>query len=212
MLRKVLIAALLTGTASVSFAGDNWNGFYAGVSLGAGSYSADFNDRDDWYDNQGLNGDTDVATNFGVQAGVNFQADSFVYGVELGYSRFNAKSQGLPWDDAALTAELDSTISLKGRVGMASGNNLFYVAAGPTWAKTTFTATDSGPVASGDSKTLGISIAAGIERKFNSNWSGRLQVEQTSFETSDLAVSTGNDRFSHDDQLMNVTLGVSYNF
>lgn len=211
MLRKVLVAAILAGTASTSFAANDWNGFYAGASLGASSYSADFNDRNDYYDNQGLNGNTDLAANIGIHGGVNFQQGSFVSGVELGYTRFNTKSEGLPSDLASLTAKLKSTISLKGRVGLASGDTLFYVAAGPTWGKSSFTATDDGPVASGNSTTLGLSMGAGIEHNFSSNISARLQVEQTSFKTSDEAVGSGG-RFSHDDQLTNVTLGVSYNF
>jgi len=113
-------------------------------SLGIASYSATFNDLTNDCDNQGLNGDNNIDGNIGVHAGVNFQEDFFVYGIEIGYTYFDNTSTGLPnYDDLPfaedrLSSTLEGAVSLRARAGLAAGKTLFYLAAGPQWASTKY--------------------------------------------------------------------------
>jgi hypothetical protein len=197
--KKIALACVLLGTSFNSFADDDWSGFYAGGSLGVASYSATFNDLDDDWDNQGLNGDNNIDGNIGVHAGVNFQEDSFVYGIEIGYTYFDNTSTGLPnYDDTPddrLSSRLKGAVSLRARAGLAAGKTLFYLAAGPQWAE-----------------TIGLSGAVGLERQITPNLSARLQAEITSFETTEQAETQNGNRMSHDDDLSNLSLGISYLF
>jgi opacity protein-like surface antigen len=217
---KLLAAAIILSASSPSFAGEDWNGFYAGGALGVASFTSDFNDLDDDWDNQGLNGDNSLDLNVGIYGGINFQLDALVYGVEIGYTRYGSKSTSLPnYDDNIViddsqTTELESAISLRARAGLAAGNTLLFLAVGPTLAKTSYRSTYENVLFVKDDDTiLGLTTAVGIEQKFTPSISARLQVEHTVFETSDLIVEPENDyRFSHDDALTNVSVGVSYNF
>jgi hypothetical protein len=205
---KLLAAAIILSASSPSFAGEDWNGFYAGSALGVASFTSDFNDLDDDWDNQGLSGDNSLDLNAGIYGGINFQLDALVYGLEIGYTSYGSKSTGLPnADDNVViddsqTAELESAISLRARAGLAAGNTLLFLAVGPTWA-----------FAKGDDTILGLTTSVGIEQKFTPSISARLQVENTVFETSDLIIEPESDyRYSHDDALTNVSVGVSYSF
>jgi opacity protein-like surface antigen len=217
---KLLAAAIILSASSSSFAGEDWNGFYAGGALGVASFTSDFNDLDDDWDNQGLSGDNSLDLNTGIYAGINFQLDSLVYGVEIGHTRYGSKSTGLPnADDNVViddsqTTELESAISLRVRAGLAAGNTLLFLAVGPTWAKTNYKSIyENAHYAKGDDTILGLTTSVGIEQKFTPSISARLQVEHTAFETSDLITESESDyRYSHDDALTNVLVGVSYNF
>jgi len=207
------ITAALMGGASAASAKD-WTGAYVGGSLGLGSYSAQFSDYDDEFDNQGLSGKKNLDANEGLHVGMNFQDNSVVYGVELGYTTYGAKSTSDQPDGTGtmLKAELKDAISLKARVGLVSGDNLLYVAAGPTWANSKLTVNDYGDLSSKSTRTLGLAMAAGVEHKFNPNLSTRLQAEYTSFSTSSNFTDVDGYNFAHNDTLLNVSLGVSYAF
>jgi hypothetical protein len=217
---KLLAAAIILSASSPSFAGEDWNGFYAGSALGVASFTSDFNDLDDDWDNQGLSGDNSLDLNAGIYGGINFQLDALVYGLEIGYTSYGSKSTGLPnADDNVViddsqTAELESAISLRARAGLAAGNTLLFLAVGPTWAKTNYKSIyENAPYAKGDDTILGLTTSVGIEQKFTPIISARLQVENTVFETSDLIIEPESDyRYSHDDALTNVSVGVSYSF
>src|ERR1700742_2902675 len=97
-MKKILLsaAALLATTSIVANAADlpvkatpyvappvfNWTGFYIGGQIGAASTSPSFKDYDDWFDNQGLNGDRKVGFTGGVYGGYNWQFRNFLVGVE----------------------------------------------------------------------------------------------------------------------------------
>jgi len=215
--KKIALACVLLGTSFNSFADDDWSGFYAGGSLGVASYSATFNDLDDDWDNQGLNGDNNIDGNIGVHAGVNFQEDSFVYGIEIGYTYFDNTSTGLPnYDDTPddrLSSRLKGAVSLRARAGLAAGKTLFYLAAGPQWAETKYDSFyDGAPYGYTTDTTIGLSGAVGLERQITPNLSARLQAEITSFETTEQAETQNGNRMSHDDDLSNLSLGISYLF
>jgi outer membrane immunogenic protein len=97
-MRKLLLttAALVALTAGEGFGADltrpvmkapigmapSWAGFYVGGQVGGASVSTSFKDFDDFFDNQGLNGDRKLTWTAGVYGGINFQHDTFVYGIE----------------------------------------------------------------------------------------------------------------------------------
>lgn len=81
----------------------SWAGFYIGGQVGGASVSTSFKDFDDFFDNQGLNGDRKLTWTAGVYGGINFQHDSFFYGIEAAWSWLDGTVTGLPNHDSAFT-------------------------------------------------------------------------------------------------------------
>src|SRR5258707_14969500 len=77
-------------------AAPSWAGFYIGGQVGGASVSTSFKDFDDNFDNQGLNGDRKLTWTAGVYGGINFQHDSFVYGIEAAWSWLDGTVTGFP--------------------------------------------------------------------------------------------------------------------
>jgi outer membrane immunogenic protein len=154
-----------------------WSGGYIGGHLGASwtSGSADLNSeyyagRYDAYKNTFYVGDgpayghgtTDLGENSflgGVHGGYNFQTGALVYGFEA---------------DVSFANNIDYLASIRGRLGFAAGNWLFYGTGGVGFAETNF----SGTVSDGrlishtydlsDSQT-GFVVGGGVEVKVSSN-------------------------------------------
>ncbi len=97
----------------------DWSGFYAGLHLGrtndvgvsAGGTSVDFED----------------GTAYGIQLGYLAQRNSFVYGGELSYTKFDGAELDI---GGGAFAEAENAIDLKARLGYATGSMLFYGVAG----------------------------------------------------------------------------------
>jgi outer membrane immunogenic protein len=232
-MRKLLLttAAFVALTAGEGLAADlqrpvmkapiemapSWAGFYVGGQVGGASVSTSFKDFDDEFDNQGLNGDRKLTWTAGVYGGINFQHDSFVYGIEAAWSWLDGTVTGLPNSESSedfLRNRLRDYGSVKARAGLAFGSTLVYVAAGPAWGGSHFSifrdATKS-EFASGSSHRLGLAAATGVEHMISPNWVLRGQVEYAQFQTQRIT-SNFDDRFGQETSVLTGTLGLSYKF
>jgi len=200
----------------------DWSGMYTGGSLGFASHSATFKDLDDYFDNEGMNADRKLSLAGALHVGWNAQRDSFVSGAELSYNLYNSSSasRDLYYVGNLLSARLRNAFSLKGRWGLTSGQNLVYVAAGPTLGDFKFKVREVNYI-NNEARTeniLGLSAAVGFERQIDEHISFRIQAEDTEFKTSklfnthDISDSGAIARFAHTDSLLNVNLALSYKF
>jgi outer membrane immunogenic protein len=227
-MRKLLLttAALVALTAGEGFGADisrpvmkapigmapSWAGFYIGGQVGGASVSTSFKDFDDFFDNQGLNGDRKLTWTAGVYGGINFQHDSFVYGIEAAWSWLDGTVTSFPdADEDFLRSKLRDYGSVKARAGLAFGSSLVYVAAGPAWGGSHFSMQSGSEVASGNSHRLGLAAATGVEHMFSPNWILRGQVEYAQFQTQRIT-SNYDDRFGQESSVLTGTLGLSYKF
>lgn len=136
--------ALSFGLASASYAADlivdepmapvgvvdvgDWNGAYIGVSAGYawGTVSGEYDDSWDYFDDSyDLGGWL-----LGVQAGANFQMDSFVLGVEgdISWADISGDSGDLSGD--IVYTSVDWVGTLRARFGVAFDSMLLYATAG----------------------------------------------------------------------------------
>src|SRR5215813_9891276 len=237
-MRKLFIttAALVALTASEGSGADlprpvmkapiavapSWAGFYIGGQVGGASVSTSFKDFDDDFDNQGLNGDRKLTWTAGVYGGINFQHDSFVYGIEAAWSWLDGRVTSFPFGgDEFLRSKLHDYGSVKARAGLAFGSTLVYVAAGPAWGGSRFSMksevfdeeanTLKPESASGSSHRLGLATATGVEHMISPNWILRGQVEYAQFQTQRIT-SNFDFRFGQETSILTGTLGLSYKF
>jgi len=219
-MRKVIQRNLLACVAAIGFAGSasaadlmplkaspapywNWGGFYAGIHGGYG-----------WGDVSNTGGSADIDGGFaGAQVGFNIQRGNIVWGVELDSAWANiGRSDNAAIGGVALSANtnIDYMGSLRGRVGYAPGNALYYVTGGAAWAHGSLdlTAASGGFAigASADNTHLGWTLGAGAEWMVQPNWSVKLEYLYTDY---------GSETYFGvpvDAQVSTVKLGLNYFF
>lgn len=184
----------------------DWTGGYIGAQLGGGTFGVQASDLTDVITNDAPNVQ-DLSPAYGIQAGYNWAPfdNNLIVGLELdaafGFEAnnlvaFNANStDGLDFQNA-----WDSVISIRARAGVANGNTLMYVAAGPAFATTNFTFKDLDP-SSTDCATLvcaeaqnditGVSVGMGVEYAFQPEWVGRFEVVHYEMPTTRAEILTG---------------------
>ncbi|WP_423066604.1 outer membrane protein [Devosia sp. CN2-171] len=146
---SLLAATALTfGLASASYAADliieepeapigivdvgDWNGAYIGASVGGawGTQDGEYDDFwdyfDESYDLSGWLG--------GVQAGANFQMDSFVLGIEGDISWADISGDSSDISDDWVYTDVDWVGTLRARAGLAFDSILLYATAGVAFA------------------------------------------------------------------------------
>jgi len=163
----------------------SWAGGYAGLHIGYGWADIDARsgplagfDQSYSYDSDGFLG--------GGHVGFNFQKQSIVYGLEadLDLTDFNKTSTGSLGDTHKTS--IDWMGSIRGRVGFASGRNLYYVTGGWAFADVNIRS-ESGAISNSD--TLhGWTIGGGMERSISNNMTARLEYRYT-----DLGATSDND-------------------
>jgi outer membrane immunogenic protein len=204
----------------------SWAGLYIGGQVGGASVSTSFKDVDDRFG--GLDGDRKLTWTAGVYGGINFQHDSFVYGIEAAWSWLDGTVTSFPFSQTEsmfVRNKLRDYGSVKARAGLALGNTLVYVAAGPAWGGSHFSmarpdssgaSTHNDESASGNSHRLGLAAATGVERMLSPNWVLRGQVEYAQFQTQRITSSAPLDgtanRFGQESSVLTGTLGLSYKF
>jgi len=133
----------------------SWTGFYIGVHGGYG-----------WSNSQGL----DLKGGFGGgQVGYNYQMNNIVLGIEGdgAWADISQSSAFLP--DTSF--KFNALTSLRGRLGVTTGNALFYGTAGGGWAHGKLEI-----VGFSDSQWhSGWTAGAGIEYAFMPNWSAKVE-------------------------------------
>ena len=232
--------AMLTKAPPIPYVGSsnyNWNGFYAGGNLGiAGG-------RSNWTAGPGLSGtnnlfqtiDTfDEAGSFlaGLQGGYNYVLPNrILLGAEVDASfpafqtlpvgvnpfglstggTFNFNSTTLGPVSFAETVLASGTV--RGRVGYAPGNWLFYATGGFAW---TYNQQSLTQIATGNNVTpflwrLGWAAGAGVEVPIARHWTARLEYLFTDYGKTS-ATYLGTQPMSTDFQLQELRLGLNYQF
>jgi outer membrane immunogenic protein len=175
---KTICAALtVTGITHQAFAADiarpvvapapvlpfSWTGLYLGGHGGYGSGSV---------------GPWDPKGGFGGgQAGYNYQLGTWVFGVEgdgAWASMPSAAAIVTRSGPGTATLKTISLASIRGRVGYAAGNWLFYGTGGAGWAQNNLASSALVNVA-GDNWQSGWAGGAGIEWAFLPNWSAKVE-------------------------------------
>lgn len=202
------IAGCVFATPALADEEGDWTGAYVGVNVG---YTAAKSDSDvalsgswtsesaalqsevvnRWSANQSLD---DV--NFGGQIGYNYQMGGAVIGVEADISALSGNevltrtqaSTAFPSLSYTYTNRVDPKhmISLKGRLGAAMGNTLFYAEGGWAWTRADLGADILSNASTPYSKsgrlaeTLdGFIVGGGIEHRFSPNISARIAYDYT---------------------------------
>jgi outer membrane immunogenic protein len=152
----------------------SWTGLYIGVHGGYG-----------WSDSQGL----DLKGGFGGgQIGYNYQINNFVWGIE-GDIAGGEISQNEPFGVPFVKVSFDTLASLRGRLGIAYGNALFYGTAGGGWGHFKISALG----VSESTWLSGWTAGAGIEYAFLPNLSVKIEYLHYGFGSEDfLGLPTGN--------------------
>ena len=148
----------------------DWRGAYAGGGLSYGSFSSE--------PEQGVLPDA-KGTAAALIAGYNWQRGNLVYGIE-GKVMFGAIDGSSDCANSFWTCESDvkSLASLRGRLGIANGKSLVYVAAGPSMGRVEHQTISGAGIVSADSATLsGYVVAVGLERVLNGGWGLRGEIE-----------------------------------
>ncbi len=209
----------------------NWTGFYAGGHLGVAWGSSNWS-------GPGISGSTnlfqpidtfDEAGSFfeGLQASYNYMLPNrVVIGAEIdasfpafqslagisigGISNFTSPTLGaVSYSETVL-----SSGTVRGRIGYAPGNWLFYATGGFAWSYDQLTLTQ---LASGTTDMpflwrLGWAAGAGVEVPILPHWTARLEYLFTDYGTSSVLFANAGQRFNSDFSLQELRAGLNYRF
>ena len=215
----------------------DWTGYYIGGHLGYAGGSSD------WSSAPGLSGALDFYNSFDMFKGTG----SYFLGLQVGYDRilasrwlvgieadvsfpsfsahtiggtatFGAPATGLA--NYAEQAEFFGT--LRGRVGYAPGNWLFYATGGFAWSYDQFTRTQLAGVPVGGTATpgtvenlfmvprVGGVIGAGVEVALTPSWTARLEYLFADYASRNVTFPAGAQRFNSDLELQTLRVGLDY--
>ncbi len=217
----------------------DWTGLYVGGHLG---YATGWSN---WSATQGggtapsLNGSLDFFNPYdgfegtgsyalGLQAGYNYMLPSrVVLGVEADVSFPNtlSGSQAISSSQigqASYQDQVEFSGTVRGRIGYAPGNWLFYATGGFAYSYDQFTRTQiagtpaGGTVQPGDTETLfmqprvGGAVGAGVELALTPNWIARLEYLYTGYASRAVDFPTAAQRFDSDLAVQSLRLGLDY--
>jgi outer membrane immunogenic protein len=207
----------------------DWSGVYAGVFAGVGYTSSDWDGFDDdpviepETVDESLN---DTAFVLGALAGINFQHDQWVFGIEADIAWFHSKehenldgAEGLD-----ITSEIDLLGSLRARAGYAADRTLFYVTGGLAFSDAEHTWDDrddfdNSPLVtdlSPESVDLDFGWVAGLglEHAWTDNWLIRVEglYYDLGSEDGEASDQDETDTFEVDQEIWVGRIAVSYKF
>jgi outer membrane immunogenic protein len=193
------LALLCLGTSASA---QDWSGFYAGGTLSYDSITAnDLSYGDGPVD---LNG-----AGLGIFAGYNLQSGNLVYGAEL--SAIKHSGEGDDGDYLRPATALHS-LSLRGRIGFATGKMLPYLAVGAT--RTTWEADHEGngdPADVWDDTASGTSVALGVDWSLSDTSFLRVEVEKTRYGEDEIDFYNG-DIHEYDMDATRLSIGYAMRF
>ncbi|KJC37268.1 membrane protein [Bradyrhizobium sp. LTSP849] len=176
----------------------NWTGFYLGI-VGGGA----------WEDSST---DPKVKGGFvGGTAGYNWQTGNVVFGLEAdgSWADVNASVTTL---GVTLSNKIDALGTVRGRIGYAVNNVLFYGTGGYAWIDDKLSLSALGVTVSDTKFRSGWTVGAGVEAFFAPQWSVKGEYLYRSFSGATyfsgigLPFNTGTDSFH------TVQVGVNYHF
>lgn len=180
----------------------NWTGFYLGI-VGGGAWEA-------------ASGDPKMKGGFvGGTAGYNWQTGNVVFGIEADGSwadvsaSLTAPVLGTP---VTTSSKTDALGTVRGRIGWAVNNVLFYGTGGYAWIDNKISVSALGVTLSDSKWHSGWTVGAGVEAFFAPQWSVKGEYlyrslgSQTYFGGIGAPVATGTINFH------TVQVGVNYHF
>ena len=217
----VLAATLLSLAASSAYAADiparvapitppplvtTWTGFYVGLNAGYG-----------WADVSIDNGPGSDLNGFvgGGQIGYNWQSGNWVLGVEgdfQGSAQSTSDSAFSPILGTTLTVDQDIPwlATLRGRLGYASGDWLYYVTGGAAWVNYKLTVSIPGTSVETDTTKGAWTVGGGVEWMFVPKWSAKL--EYLYIDSGDTSVTLNGVTFDGRAKENIVRAGLNYHF
>ena len=148
----------------------NWSGLYVGANFGGGWSNGSLN-----IPGNNLYGGLSEFIG-GVQAGYNFQAGHFLFGVE---GEFDGAGFAHPVLPAPTLGLVDQRWigTVAGRVGLVNDRWLLFAKLGGGWVNSNATLNLPGTVWNGSSTSSGWLAGAGIEYGFKSHWTVKLEYD-----------------------------------
>lgn len=168
----------------------DWNGYYAGVSLGYAFLGDDeVGFRGDNIQGNRIIGDLQASgPTLGIHAGRNWHRhdDNIVVGVEgsIAYARI---SDDISSDGNSASVDIDMSAAVRGRVGYAMDRNLIYVSGGLAAGSIDYAAESAEGDTLEDSETrIGYTLGVGVETAINRDWTVRGEYAYTNYRGKDL--------------------------
>lgn len=188
-----------------------WQGFYAGVQFGTGMSKVAINDGGSWtgfVDQPFWDVDGGVA---GVHAGYNLQSGNIVYGAELDYTAGSITGSVNLAPTNVVSAEIDGLMSVRARLGYATGKFLVFGAAGVARASGSHTQN------SGIPKTVGFDLdgmayGVGVEYLMSNRFSVRAEYRGYSLDQVNLDMQPYTNRSFDAGDLATIMIGASLHF
>lgn len=176
----------------------NWTGFYLGI-VGGGA----------WEDSST---DPKVKGGFvGGTAGYNWQTGNVVFGLEAdgSWADVNASATTL---GVTLTNKIDALGTVRGRIGYAVNQVLFYGTGGYAWIDNKLSLSTLGVTVSESKLRSGWTVGAGVEAFFAPQWSVKGEYLYRSFSGETYFTGIGLPFNTGTDSFHTVQVGVNYHF
>jgi outer membrane immunogenic protein len=187
LLASAAVAAMTSGSFAADYAApiedvDVWSGFFVGI---AGGYS--FKTADTDYDDGAFEDEID-SDDFIIGAfyGRNWQSGNLVFGLDSSFNYIGFEEDDVLADVGGPVVDLEANFLGLSRVkiGYAVDNTLFFAAGG---LATTIIDADT-PTDDDDDWAFGWTVGAGVEHKFNDNWSARIEYAYFNIESDDMVL------------------------
>jgi outer membrane immunogenic protein len=175
----------------------SWTGFYLGANVGGASARSTISDTSDfpWFGNPVDANKTGVIG--GLQAGINWQINSLVLGVE-GDISFASVNRSVDFTTLFTTPGLYSSNlknlgTVRGRIGLAFDRLLVYGTGGAAFANidNAFRDLDADFGASPSSRVTGWVAGGGVEYAITDHWTARAEYLHADFGERTARVNTG---------------------
>jgi outer membrane immunogenic protein len=185
-MRRHILALALAAVATPTVAQD-WSGFYAGATLTGTHVSGPMDAHTPWngyagFDLQGVSG---TGLGGGVHLGFNVQGSGMVYGIEAGWGHANFSAStttgNLRPDFPRFDRTLGSVITLTPRVGLVSGDSLFYLRGGLAIGRFGSAHDQHGTDIIGSTSRTGWLVGVGVDHRLSADMSLRAGVDYMNF-------------------------------
>ncbi|MGD0024234.1 MAG: carbohydrate porin, partial [Xanthobacteraceae bacterium] len=217
----------------------DWTGLYVGGHLGYAAGSSDWSATQGGATTPSLSGSLDLFNSYdafkgtgsyalGFQAGYNYMLPSrLLLGVEadVSFPSLLAGSQTISSaliGQASYQDQVEFSGTVRGRIGYAPGNWLFYATGGFAYSydqvsRTQLTGTPAGGTAQpGDIEALymvprvGAAVGGGVERALSPSWMARLEYLYTDYASRAADFPAGAQRFTSDLAVQTLRVGLDY--
>jgi high affinity Mn2+ porin len=232
------IMALKAPAAPMPAAYD-WTGFYVGAHLGYAAGSSNWSATEAGATTPSLSGSVDLFNTFdifkgtgsyalGLQAGYNYMTPSrWLFGIEADVS-FPSTLEGSQTISSGLIGQasyqdqVEFSGTVRGRIGYAPGNWLFYATGGFAYSYDQLTRTQlagtpvGGTVQPGDAETLfmvprvGGAVGGGVEVALTPNWMARFEYLYTGYASRAVDFPGAAQRFDSDLAVQTLRVGLDY--